>query len=166
MKRLIAAIAALIPALSLAQQMPAQAQRGEKLFFEAAGGMSCGACHAVKGKGTAVGPDLRAIAGVPPKAIKMAILSSRTQYVEEITTKAQQTFPAIKKTDGEYYDLSKTPPELRKLAESDIASRRDNATWKHPPESAALENEKLADIIAFLKWVFLHDPRKVDPDSL
>jgi hypothetical protein len=159
-------ITALIPALSFAQEMPAQAQRGEKLFFGAGGGLSCSACHAVKGKGAAVGPDLQRIAGVPARAIKLAILSSRTQYVEEITTKGQQTFPAMKKADGEYYDLSKTPPELRKLPESEVVSRRDNATWKHPPESAGMENEKLADIIAFLKWVFLRDPRKVEPDSL
>jgi mono/diheme cytochrome c family protein len=167
MRRLTAAaVAGLVPLLMTAQTMPSQAQRGEKLFFEAAEGMSCAVCHAVKDKGTAVGPDLRGIAGVPPRAIKIAILSSRTQYVQEITTKNRQTFPAMKKAEGEYFDLSKSPPESRKLPEADIASTKDNAEWKHPPESAEMENDQLADIIAYLKWVFLQDPRKVDPGSL
>src|ERR1039457_7387736 len=43
--------------LFLAQAaVPSQIERGEALFFDAQQG--CGSCHALKGKGTAVGPDL------------------------------------------------------------------------------------------------------------
>ena len=50
-------------ALLLAQAaVPSQTDRGEALFFDAEKG--CASCHALKGKGTAVGPD-RCLAAHP-----------------------------------------------------------------------------------------------------
>ena len=58
-------------ALLMAQAaVPSQVERGEALFFEAQTG--CANCHALKGKGTAVGPDLMGIGKLPPAAIAMA----------------------------------------------------------------------------------------------
>ena len=39
---------------------PTQVDRGEALFMDATRG--CATCHSLKGKGTAVGPDLKDIA--------------------------------------------------------------------------------------------------------
>ena len=41
-----------------APDTPAQAARGEELFFQSVKPIACGMCHSLGGKGTAVGPDL------------------------------------------------------------------------------------------------------------
>src|SRR5262245_61488011 len=47
--------------LLLAQSaVPTQIERGETIFVDPARG--CAGCHALKGKGTAVGPDLKDVA--------------------------------------------------------------------------------------------------------
>ena len=61
-----------------------QIERGQTLFFAEKG---CGTCHALKGKGTAVGPDLRALGKVGVRAVVTAIRASRTEYVETIKLK-------------------------------------------------------------------------------
>ena len=61
---------------------PSQVERGEALFFDAQKG--CATCHALKGKGTAVGPDLTIMGKLPPAAIAMAARSTVTQYVQVV----------------------------------------------------------------------------------
>src|ERR1035438_5221727 len=69
--------------LFLAQAaVPSQTERGEALFFDAQQG--CGTCHALKGKGTAVGPDLTGLGRLGPQAIAMAARSTVTQYVQGV----------------------------------------------------------------------------------
>src|SRR5689334_8934183 len=70
-----------------------QIDRGEALFTNAERG--CVSCHALKGKGTAVGPDLKEISRLSPKAIAMGVRSTVTQYVEVVKLKNGQSFPAI-----------------------------------------------------------------------
>ena len=44
---------------SVANNMPAAAQKGRELFFDAARGVNrCGTCHALDGMGVAIGPNL------------------------------------------------------------------------------------------------------------
>lgn len=121
----------------------------------------------MKGRGTAVGPDLTRIARIPPRAIVMAIRATRTQYVQTVKLKNDETFAGMRVAQddktAQYYDLSKTPPELRKLERGDIASTADNATWKHPPESAGYSSEELADIIAYIRWASYGDRSGVKP---
>lgn len=161
------------PALLLAQAQtapPAQALRGEKIFFETAKGATCSTCHALAGRGTPAGPDLMRLARIPPRAIAMAIRSTRTQYVQTVKLKTDETFPGMRvKQDekvAEYYDLGKTPPVLRKLERTEIVSATDNATWKHPPESAGYTSGELADLIGYLRWVSHKDRSAVNPDDL
>ena len=145
------------PAQATTFSGPPQAQRGYKLFFESTKGQPCGACHVLAGRGTPAGPDLKAVARLPARAFVMAIKSTRTQYVQKVEPKTGDPFPAMKvKEDDkvvELYDLSKTPPELRKIEKAEISSMKDNDSWKHPPSSLEYTNEELADIIAFIKWV-------------
>jgi putative heme-binding domain-containing protein len=156
----------------LAQQdkMPAQAERGQKLFFESTKGTNCGTCHAMAGKGTAVGPDLTRLARINPRGIVTAILATRTQYVVNVQTKAGAAFPGMKVneegTATVYYDLSKTPPEQVKVEKADVRSVQDNASWKHPPESTGYSKEQLADIIAYIRWVGFGDTKGVSPGDL
>ena len=145
-----------------------QIDRGQTLFFSDKG---CGTCHALKGRGTAVGPDLRVLGRVGVRALVMAIRATRTQYVETIKLKSGEEFPGMKvsadATTLTYYDLSKTPPELKKLAPADVQSKTDNATWKHPPSVAGyLTNEQMADVVGFIRWAAAGDKKPVDPSDV
>ena len=97
----------------------------------------------------------------------MAIRATRTQYVQWVKLKNGKEFPGMPGAKGEdttvqYYDLSATPPALKKLEKSDIASAGDNATWKHPPESAGYTAQQLADVIAYIKWASYGDTKGVN----
>jgi cytochrome c551/c552 len=123
-------------ALLLAQAaVPSQTERGEALFFDAQKG--CASCHALKGKGTAVGPDLTGIGKLPAAAIAMAARSTVTQYVQVVKLKSKECFPAMTGAKDAnsvtLFDLSKTPPEKKVVAPGDIASTAGNDAWKHPP---------------------------------
>ena len=154
-------------ALLLAQAaVPSQTERGEALFFDAQQG--CGNCHALKGKGTAVGPDLTGLGRLGPQAIAMAARSTVTQYVQVVKLKAGGgSFPAmIGKKDEKsvvLFDLSKTPPEKKELAPGDIASMTGNDVWKHPPAASKISSVQLADIVAYIKYATTGSKKAVDP---
>jgi len=152
-------------ALLLAQAAaPSQTERGEALFFDARKG--CATCHALKGKGTAVGPDLTGIGKLPPAAIAMAARSTVTQYVQVVKLKSGESFPAItgpKEAQSlTLFDLSKMPPEKKVLAPADIASFAGNDQWKHPPAAAKISAEQLADILSYIRYAATGSRKAVD----
>lgn len=155
-------------ALLMAQAAaPSQIDRGEALFMDPA--LGCGSCHALKGKGTAVGPDLKGIARLTPAAIVMAVRSTVTQYVQVVKVKGGDSFPALPPAAGsdpvKVYDLSKTPPELHEAARADL-SMSPNQTWKHPPVTRKYTNEQMADIIAYIKYAGAGSRTPVDPEDV
>src|SRR5215472_16404374 len=108
----------LLAALFLMQSaLPPQIERGQALFMDATKG--CSSCHALKGQGTAVGPDLKVDAQLSPRAIATAMRGTLTQYVQTVKLKTGEPFPAMPGQKDEktisFYDLSKMPPELRKV---------------------------------------------------
>ena len=153
----------LAPAALLAQQV----ERGEALFFSDG---SCSACHALKGKGTAIGPDLAMIGKLSPQAVAMAVRSTATQYVMAVKLKSGDTFtgmPGAKdETSNSFFDLGKMPPELRKIEKADIVSAVNTDTWKHPPAAAKIEAEKLADIVAYIRYAATGQKKAVSPDEV
>ncbi len=157
----------LAPFLLYAQAAaPTQIERGEALYMDSARG--CAACHALKGKGTAVGPDLRGISRLSPKAIAMAIHSTVTQYVQVVKLKSGESFPAMppdEKTTT-VYDLSKTPPEAHQAGKADVASTSPNAGWKHPPATQKYTFEELADIVAYIRFAGANNRQPVSPDDV
>ena len=155
--------------LLLAQAaVPSQTERGQALFFDAQQG--CGNCHALKGKGTEVGPDLTGLGRLGPQAIAMAARSTVTQYVQVVKLKAGGSFPGMpgKKDDktAVWFDLSKNPPEKKELAPADIASTSGNDSWKHPPAKDKISAEKLADIVAYIKFAATGSRKAVDPSEV
>ncbi|MCU1233129.1 MAG: hypothetical protein JWP63_1096 [Candidatus Solibacter sp.] len=155
-------------ALLLAQAaVPSQTERGEALFFDAQKG--CGTCHALKGKGTAVGPDLSVMGRLAPAAIAMAARSTVTQYVGVARMKSGGSFPAITgKKDAAsvvLFDLSKMPPEKKEVAPGDFTMGA-NDKWKHPPAEAKISNEQLADIVAYVKFAATGSKKSVNPDDV
>lgn len=145
-----------------------QIERGEALFFDANKG--CASCHAMKGRGTAVGPDLRNIGRLTPAAIAMAARSTAFQYVQDVTLKGGQEFSAMPGPKDEkvvqLYDLSKTPPELRKLEKDEIKSMTGTNKWKHPATMAKLPDEQMADIVAYIRWATTGNKKAVEPSEL
>ncbi len=146
----------------------AQIDRGQKLFFEDG---KCGSCHALKGKGTPAGPDLRTLGRVGVRALVTAIRATRTEYVETVSVKGADTFPGMKvqSTDTsvtQYYDLSKMPPELRKFAPGEVQAKPENSTWKHPPSTGGYSNQQIADIVAYIRWAAAGDRKAVDASDV
>ena len=137
--------------------MPEQAKRGSTLFFQSTKGLPCATCHQLEGKGTPAGPDLKNIAVVSPHAMAIAVLATRTAYVVELETAAGRKFPAMQHGETPegvvYYDLSAGAPKPVTLKKAEIKSSRDNAKWKHPPESTGYTQEELADVIAYIRFV-------------
>jgi len=144
---------------------PAQAARGQAAFLDESVATHCGGCHALAKQGNAVGPDLSRLARLNARAIVMAIRATRTQYVQWVKLKDGKEFPGMPGAKDEnsvsYYDLSVTPPALKKFEKSEIASTSDNSVWKHPPESGGYTPQQLADIIAYIKWASYGDTKGV-----
>jgi putative heme-binding domain-containing protein len=141
----------------LAADMTEQAKRGSELFFRTTKGLPCATCHQLEGKGTPAGPDLKNIAVATPRGMVMAILSTRTAYVQQVEMKNGKRYTVIQHQETPdsiiYYDLGgKTPVEVT-LKKADIARKRDNATWMHPPESVGYTSQELADVIAYIKFI-------------
>jgi mono/diheme cytochrome c family protein len=157
-------------ALATDPKPPAQVARGQAFFFDESNAKHCGSCHALAKQGTAVGPDLSKLARLGPRAILMAVRATRTAYVQSVKLNNGPEFPGMPvardDTSAQYYDLSVTPPALRKLDRKEIASVADNSVWKHPPESAGYTAQQLADVIAFIKWASYGDTKGVSPDDV
>ena len=155
------------PALAAAAEPPAQAVRGQAIFFDEKAAAQCGGCHALKGKGTAVGPDLSRLARLSPGAIVMAIRATSTEYVQTVTLKSGGEFPGMPaakdETSVQFYDLSAKPPVLRKFDPKEVSSAKENSKWKHPPSTASLSAGQLADVIAYIKWASYGDTKAVNP---
>lgn len=152
-------------------QEPAQVGRGRKVFFESdAASTRCGSCHAIEKKGTPAGPDLGRLAMLAPRAIRMAVLSTATQYVVVAKLKSGSSFPAMKAseegTEVKLFDLSTNPPQLKTVPKADIDSYQPNAEWKHPPESTRLTPAQLADVIAFLRYASTGDRKTIRPEDV
>lgn len=140
---------------------PQQVQRGEAFFAE-----RCTPCHALKGHGTAVGPDLSVMGRLPARAIATAIRSTATQYVQTVKLKSGETFPGMPlagdDSHTQFYDVSKMPPELRKIDSSDRVSASTNA-WKHPPAVANYTDQQVTDIVAYVRYAVTGSVKPVGP---
>jgi mono/diheme cytochrome c family protein len=152
-----------LAALVAAGQPTEQIQRGRKIFFQPAGGEACATCHALEGKGTAIGPDLKAISRVSPKAIVTAIKATRTAYVVEVQLKNKTSFPGMKVSDTEYWDLKPMPPQKRTVNPVQVDRVVDNGDWKHPPEHFEMSAQNLADVVAFIKFASYGETKEISP---
>jgi mono/diheme cytochrome c family protein len=153
-----------------AQAQPEQVKRGRAIFFESAAGSRCGNCHSLEQKGTAVGPDISRLAMLNPRAIKMAVLSTATQYVQVCTTKDGSKFPFMKSGEEgqqvKFFDLSTNPPKERTLDKATIDEIEPNSSWKHPPESAKLTPAQLADVIGFMRFAAKGETKPVKTEEV
>lgn len=145
-----------------------QIQRGEAVFLGASGG--CAACHSLKGHGTAIGPDLSVLGRVGTRALVTAIRSTATEYVQMVKLKSGESFPGMPAASddrtAQFYDMSKTPPELRKFDRAEVENTTSQDAWKHPPAVGNLTNQQIADVVAYIRYTATGDPKAVDPDDV
>jgi mono/diheme cytochrome c family protein len=148
--------------------LPEQIQRGEALFVEPAKG--CVNCHALKGHGTAVGPDLREIGKVSPQAIATGMRATLTEFVQNVRLKSGEAFPGMPagsdETSLKFYDVSKMPPELRQVARADVQKTGNETVWKHPPAAGNYTNEQIADIVAYVRYAVTGTTRPISTDEV
>jgi hypothetical protein len=89
---------------------------------------------------------------------------------EPVKLKNGDVFPGMKvsqdTTTAQYYGLSKTPPELRKFAPTDLESKTDNSTWHHPQAVGGHTTAQLADIVSYIRWAAAGDKKPVNPGDV
>jgi mono/diheme cytochrome c family protein len=168
---ILSSLAAFVWTLAAQQHgIPPQAQRGRELFAKSEKG-ACAACHELGGVGTAVGPDLKTLSSaVGPHGIVMAMHMTLPAYVKEVSLKDGASFPAMEKgaqgDQTELWDLSQTPPALRKIATKDIGASKQSTTWKHPPAMVEYTSQELADLVGFLKWASTGSSKVIKPEDV
>jgi hypothetical protein len=150
------------------RSLPAQVQRGQDLFLNSSKGLPCGNCHSLGGVGTAVGPDLKTLgSAVGPHGLVMAMHMTMTAYVQEVTLASGITYAGMPKgkqgDQMEIWDLSQTPPVLRKLSSKEVVSMKGNTTWKHPPATVEYTTHELADLVGFVKWASTGSSKVIKP---
>jgi Cytochrome c len=135
---------------------PAQSQRGRQLFVKSSKGVACGTCHSMAGSGTAIAPDLTTMATyAPPRGLVATMHMTMTEHVLFVKTSAGNFPGLLKGKDGdetEYWDLSQTPPAIRKFASKAIVSAERDQKWQHPPATTEYTHQELADLVAFLRY--------------
>lgn len=167
---LLFALLMLSPLFVLRAEMPAQAARGKAIFFDSSKSAPCATCHELEKKGRKIGPDLTKIARLSPKAIVISILSTRTVYAREVELKNKNKYPAMIVSEDAnqvaFYNLAVVPPELIRVDKIAVYAIRDNALWRHPPESTGYTPEELADVIAYIRWAAYGDTKGVRPEEV
>jgi mono/diheme cytochrome c family protein len=127
-----------------------QAARGRALFSDPVR-ENCGVCHAVGGRGIAIGPDL-----TDSSALLSRIHSTESHHVLTASLQSGEQFPALlaSQTDGEVrlYDLTSLPPVLRTFARPQVASLAQNSAWRHDDVSKNYSAAELEDVVAYLRW--------------
>ena len=147
---------------------PSQIDRGEALFADPA--LGCASCHFLKGKGTAIAPDLKSVARLSPAGIAMSIRSTATQYVQVVRLRTGESFPTLPPPAGDptvkLYDLSKMPPEAHEASRKSIEAMTPNSAWKHPPSTRKYTDQQMADIVAFVRFAGGGAKTLVAPDDV
>ena len=135
---------------------PPRARAGLDLFFDATKGTTrCSNCHAMAGRGIAIGPNLEQAAESDLSIAR--IRSSRSRHVLSAHLKDGESFPALRfGQDQDYirlYDLTLPPPVLRTLDRAQIESLRSAGDWSHDSAAKSYTNGELEKIIHYLMWL-------------
>jgi mono/diheme cytochrome c family protein len=150
--------------------LTAQAQRGREIFLHSAKGTACGTCHQMAGLGTAVAPDLSMMAGMATVHSMVATIRMTMTNTVLLVKTANGSFPALLKQkqgdESEFWDLSQTPPVLRKLTSKEIVASDRDTKWQHPPATIDYTAQEYADMIGFLRWAATGSQKEVKASEI
>ena len=134
---------------------PLQAARGHALFFDLPRN-NCAVCHAVGGRGIAIGPDLTALPAKTAVEVTSQIHATHSRHVLTAKLATGEEFPALlaeqNATQVRIYDLTLTQPVLRTLARRDFVSLTQSASWHHEDFVHDYSAADLEDIVVYLRW--------------
>lgn len=143
------------PAVMAGFNGPPQAGRGHTLFFDPPRN-HCGACHAVGGRGIAIGPDLTTLPAKDAAELTSQIHATRSRHVLTAKLATGEEFPALLAEQNanqvRLYDLTLTPPVLRTFARAAVVSLGQNASWRHEDFVRDYSAAELEDVVAYLRW--------------
>jgi putative heme-binding domain-containing protein len=143
---------------------------GERIFFAAAAN-SCHQCHALRGRGGSVGPDLAMrVAALSPREVLDRIIvvphrrTDRAYSTVQIRTKGGLLLNGIKAGENadvvNFYDTATLPPILRVIRKDEIVESnvRPRTSVMPTDYAARLSLRQLLDLVAFLKSVSAPQP--------
>ena len=134
-----------------AADVPADAQRGRALFFDAARTGACGACHEVGGRGVLVSAGLQDLAAARLQDFRQV----PTPEVVTARPSGEPAFPAVvaeKAADRiRVYDLSSRLPVLRTFAPAEVVLT-PGASWTHGAAASLYTDAELEAISRYLHW--------------
>ncbi len=131
----------------------------------------CAACHAIRGTGGKVGPDLSVIAGESRGGLRLdgagqdgllkrivspAEKSDSAYALISVTTKDERVVTGVKRRETDeliqVYDVSALPPVSRSIAKEDVGTITATGRSAMPGDfGKRLTPKQLADLVAFLK---------------
>ena len=148
------------PAAAIPDRVVGSPARGEELFFQT-GERGCAGCHAIDGKGNAVGPDLTGSSRREARALLEDIVDPAARVAPEharvrITMKDGEKISALRQEETDaalrVFDLAGIPPSLRRLRKDAIASiEPDRAPAMPARYGEILTLRQLLDLVSFLK---------------
>lgn len=135
-----------------------KADRGRKLFFDAAG-VACSKCHVVNGEGGPVGPDLSTVGSQFSRDVLIESVLYPSKAIREgyqqviIELKNGDSFSgAVKGESADSITVQDSEARLQTLRKADIAERRTSELSLMPEGlHAALTLGDFADLIAYLE---------------
>ncbi|HYL34863.1 MAG TPA: c-type cytochrome [Bryobacteraceae bacterium] len=133
------------------KKLPAEAERGRALFFDAVRGFDrCATCHELDRQGI---PIAAPTARVPSSVAELRRLA--TPRVETASA-GGETFPALVLSKGskqvKLYDLTSPPPVLRTLAPASV-TLKEGSEWRHAGVVGAYQDSELESVLVFLRAV-------------
>lgn len=139
-----------------ALELAGRADRGRALFFDAA--VACSRCHAIDGRGGAVGPDLTEVRGKfgAPELLQQILEPSATILSGYETWIVQDTDGLVHvgflRGDGEEVVLEDAQGRRVAIPADEVAVRRQSELSTMPMDVAGtLSAQDLADLLAYLR---------------
>jgi mono/diheme cytochrome c family protein len=135
--------------------LPAAAQKGRQLFFDATRMSGCGRCHEVEDRGTAVGPELKSLTAAQLRELRAG---SKTR-VATVTAAGEAPFPGIVVDQTaqtvRVFDIGAAIPVLRTFAAAQVQISPGSA-WSHADAVRIYSDAEVEAIRGYLEWMAAH----------
>jgi putative heme-binding domain-containing protein len=140
---------------------PGNAKNGEKLFFDPAGAMGgiCATCHAVKGKGGQIGPDLGTVAANYKRPDLVVSIHEPSKTIAlgfeqvMVETKGGEVFAgALRQETAEALTLVGADAQPHTVKKADVKAQTHIPASLMPAGlTLGLKPEEFADLLAYLE---------------
>jgi mono/diheme cytochrome c family protein len=138
-------------------KLPPASEIGRALFFDAVRMGGCGKCHELDGRGSPVGPNLRASA---PEQLRNLRAVAQTRVVTAHPAD-EEAFPAVvaEQTPARIrvYDLSSALPVLRTFQPERVRITPGSA-WSHASAAQMYSEGELETLASYLTWLVQTQP--------